>query len=223
MGEILTDVVDIKKEAVGYFQAILQTQLAGIEEVEVAQIAELVDQHCSDSEAFSLLAPFEAEEIRQALLSLPADKAPGLDGYTLEFYKKSWEIIGNDVVVVVQPFFLYGFLPQSINATILSLVPKHTNKETMSDYRLIACCNLMYKIISKAFANKLKRTLHVAIKPNQCAFVEGSLLLENVLLATELVKEYHKSMISFRCAIKLDISKTFDTVHWSFIVQLREP
>ena len=43
------------------------------------------------------------------------------------------------------------------------------------------------------------------------------MLLENVLLATELVKDYHKASTSYRSAIKLDISKAFDTVSWSFI------
>lgn len=64
---------------------------------------------------------------------------------------------------------------------------------------------------------RLKATLPEDIELNQCAFVEGRLLLENVLLATELVKDYHKDSVSSRSAIKLDISKAFDTVSWSFI------
>lgn len=44
------------------------------------------------------------------------------------------------------------------------------------------------------------------------------LLLENVLLATELVKDYHKESISSRSTLKLDISKAFDTVQWPFII-----
>lgn len=46
--------------------------------------------------------------------------------------------------------------------------------------------------------------------------MEGRLLLENVLLAIELVKDYHKPHVSSRAAIKLDISKAFDIVSWSF-------
>ena len=56
------------------------------------------------------------------------------------------------------------------------------------------------------------------IEPNQCAFVKGRLLLENVLLATELVKDYHKQSIQPRSILKLDISKAFDSVNWSFIM-----
>ena len=66
-------------------------------------------------------------------------------------------------------------------------------------------------------AHRPKSILPKAIEENQCAFVQGRLLLENVLLATELVKDYHKPQASSRSAIKLDISKAFDTVKWSFI------
>ena len=108
-------------------------------------------------------------------------------------------------------------MPRSTNATLLSLIPKTTEVERMTDYRPIACCNVVYKVISKIIARRLKTTHPSAIELNQCVFIKGRLLLENVLLATELVKDYHKPGISSRSAIKLDISKAFDTIQWSFI------
>ena len=114
-------------------------------------------------------------------------------------------------------------MPRSINATLLSLVPKTTEAERMQDFRPIACCNVLYKVISKILAKRLKATLPLAIDQNQCAFVKDKLLLENVLLATELVKDYHKLSVTSRSAVKLDISKAFDTVKWSFVeATLRE-
>ena len=44
--------------------------------------------------------------------------------------------------------------------------------------------------------------------------------MENVLLASELVKSYHKPMISSRCAVKIDISKAFDSVQLSFLLSI---
>ncbi|XP_019092278.1 PREDICTED: uncharacterized protein LOC109129106 [Camelina sativa] len=87
----------------------------------------------------------------------------------------------------------------------------------MKDYRPISCCNVIYKVISKILANKLKLLLPTFIAGNQSAFVKDRLLIENVLLATELVKDYHKGTISHRCAIKIDISKAFDSVQWPFL------
>lgn len=88
----------------------------------------------------------------------------------------------------------------------------------MKDFRPIACCNMLYKIISKLVANRLKKALPEMIELNQTAFVKDRLLLENIVLATELVKDYHKDSIPTRCAIKFDISKAFDTVQWEFIM-----
>ena len=50
-----------------------------------------------------------------------------------------------------------------------------------------------------------------AIEPNQSAFIKGRLLLENVLLASELVNGYHKTSSTNRAVVKFDISKMFDT------------
>lgn len=55
------------------------------------------------------------------------------------------------------------------------------------------------------------------IELNQSAFVKDRLLLERVLLSTELVKDYHRDSISFWSAIKFDISKAIDTVKWDFL------
>lgn len=90
----------------------------------------------------------------------------------------------------------------------------------MNDYRPISCCNVLYKVISKLIANRLKLVLPKFIAGNQSAFVKDRLLIENLLLATELVKDYHKDTISGRCAIKIDISKAFDSVQWSFVTNV---
>lgn len=42
--------------------------------------------------------------------------------------------------------------------------------------------------------------------------------MENLLLATEIVKDYHKEDISPRCVMKIDIAKAFDSVHWPFLL-----
>ncbi|XP_010412544.1 PREDICTED: uncharacterized protein LOC104698855 [Camelina sativa] len=156
-------------------------------------------------------------EIKKVLFSMPNDKSPGPYGFTAEFYKAAWGLIGAEFFLAVQSFFAKGFLPIGINSTILALIPKKTAVKEMKDYRPISCCNIFYKVISKILANRLKLVLPKFISGNQSAFVQDRLLIENVLLATELVRDYHKESVSGRCAIKIDISKAFDLVQWSFL------
>ena len=158
------------------------------------------------------------EEIKRVLFKMPGSKAPGPDGFTTEFFKESWAVIGKDIIVAVQSFFIMGFLPKGLNSTILTLVPKKTEAKGMKDYRPISCCNVLYKLISKILANRLKRILPKCISWNQSAFIKERLLMENVLLATEIVKDYHKEEISPRCTMMIDISKAFDSVQWPFLL-----
>lgn len=147
---------------------------------------------------------------------MPSNKSPGPDGFPCEFFKTTWPIIASDFTTAVQSVFKLGFLPKGINSTILALVPKKTDAQEMKDFRPIACCNVLYKVVSKILANRLKIILPKVIVENQFAFVKGRLMMENVLLASELVKDYHKDTTSPRCAMKIDISKAFDSVQWSF-------
>lgn len=107
--------------------------------------------------------------------------------------------------MAIQSFFLYGFLPKGLNTTILALIPKKTDARGMKDYRPISCCNVLYKVISKILANRLKGILPGFIAPNQSAFIKDRLLMENLLLASELVKDYHKEGISSRSTLKIGI------------------
>lgn len=89
----------------------------------------------------------------------------------------------------------------------------------MRDYRLIACCKVLYKVVLKILANMLKKLLPRIISDTQSAFMQGRLLMENVLLASELVKGYQKDTVSPRCVMKIDISKAFDSVQWDFFLK----
>jgi len=151
---------------------------------------------------------------------MPQHKSPGPDGYTVEFFKTAWPVLGRDLVIAIQSFFLKGFLPKGINTTILALISKKHEVSGMKDYRPISCCNVLYKIVSKLMANRLKEILPASIAPNQSAFIKDRLMMENLLLASELVKDYHKESISSRSALKIDISKAFDFVQWPFLINV---
>ena len=87
----------------------------------------------------------------------------------------------------------------------------------MKDYRPIACCNVVYKCITKVIANRLQPVLPHIINLGQSAFVKGMSIADNILLMQELVRNYHRDTGPPKCAIKIDFMKAYDSVDWDFL------
>ncbi|XP_028068678.1 uncharacterized protein LOC114271244 [Camellia sinensis] len=96
------------------------------------------------------------KEIINAFNSLKPNKAPGPDGYSAGFFKKSWEVVGKDVVVTIKSFFWSGELLQALNSTTIALIPKTPNAEKVGDFWPISCCNTLYICISKIIVDRIK-------------------------------------------------------------------
>ncbi|KAL0445599.1 UNVERIFIED_CONTAM: hypothetical protein Slati_1687800 [Sesamum latifolium] len=173
----------------------------------------------SIEEGNELILPITPMEIKEALFDISEDSAPGPDGYTLTFFKAAWSVIGDDICVAVAEFFVSGRLLKQLNATLLVLIPKVQLPVRVSEFRPIACCNVVYKAISKISVRRMQRVLHRLIDYSQNAFVPGRSIADNVLLAQELLAGYNQARLLQRCTIKIDIQKAYDSVNWDFMLE----
>lgn len=78
-----------------------------------------------------------------------------------------------------------GILPEFLHETILVLIPKKRDPKYVSDLRTITLCGVVYKIISKMLANRLKYILSKIISCNQSAFVPRQLITDNIMVSYE--------------------------------------
>jgi hypothetical protein len=170
------------------------------------------------------LAVFTKEEISSALHQMPPNKAPGPDGFSAAFFQHNWPAIQGEVSDAILHFLNIGQLEPRINCTNIALVPKLKNPANVSDFRPIGLCNVLYKMVSKVLANRLKEVLPSVISSNQSAFIPGRLITDNVLAAYETLHTMHTNMwskVGFM-GIKLDMSKTYDRVEWKFLEVVME-
>ncbi|GKB40141.1 ribonuclease H-like domain-containing protein [Tanacetum coccineum] len=157
------------------------------------------------------------EEIQRAMFDIGNDKAPAPDGYTSVFFKRGWDVIGNDVCNAIHDFFDNGQILKEINHTFLSLILKVTTPLKVTDYHPISCCNVIYKCISKILTNRIMEGIKEVVSENQSAFVSGRRISDNILITQELMHNYHRDRGPPRCAFKVDIQKAYDMVDWRFL------
>lgn len=147
-------------------------------------------------------------------------KAPGADGLHTGFFQYFWANVKVVVCGEVTKIFEERYVPEFLNETLISLIPKIPNPKSLSNYRPISLCNTIYKIVSKIVMGRLRPYLDKLISPNQAAFVRGRRRLDNVVIAQELLHSLDtkkkKGKVGFM-AIKVDLAKAYDRLEWSFI------
>ncbi|GJR85530.1 hypothetical protein Tco_0209541 [Tanacetum coccineum] len=156
---------------VSHYQEFLGTNMARDD----LYTEDLFSKKISNTTCSNMVRTVSDVEIKAAMFDIGDDRAPGPDGYTSAFLKKSWDIVGNDVCNAVRDFFTNGQLLKEINHTFIALIPKIIEgiKEVVSD--------------------------------NQSAFVLGRRISDSILITQELMNNYHRDRGPPRCAFKVDI------------------
>ncbi|KAK3183013.1 hypothetical protein Dsin_030299 [Dipteronia sinensis] len=161
----------------------------------------------------------ESDEVRSSVFDLSLTKAPGPDGFQAIFFQKLWSVIGKDFSDVCL-FILNDAAPiREFNFINVILIPKVHNPTSLNEFRPIALCNVVYKTVAKMLASRLKNLLQDLISPHQSAFIPGGQILDNVMVVFESLHSISqkKSGRKGLMALKLDMSKAYDRVEWSFL------
>ena len=81
------------------------------------------------------------------------------------------------MIDAVLDFLQSNNMEPDVNYTHIVLIPKVKKPEKMANFRPISLCNVIYKIISKVLANRLKLILPHIISPTQVHLYQVTLLL----------------------------------------------
>ena len=163
--------------------------------------------------------PFTEADILEALSQMHPTKAPGPDGLPTAFFQKHWASVSEGVIATCLHILNEGGNIAPLNHTFICLILKIAKPRTVMEYRPISLCNVIYRIIAKTIANRLKLILESVILPTQSAFVPNRLITDNIIVGYECLHKirHSKNKKNGLVALKLDISKAYDMVEWEFL------
>jgi hypothetical protein len=78
----------------------------------------------SPEEQTELAKPLDKHKVLEAVRASPKGKSPGIDGIPCEFYKEYWDIVGEDMVGVLNEVLQGGELSGTQKQGIIALIPK---------------------------------------------------------------------------------------------------
>ena len=78
-------------------------------------LSSFISKTISPGQALDLTRRVTGEEIRDTVFRMKPDKAPGPDGFSIDFFQKSWHIVGVEVVSAISSFFDCGRLLKELN------------------------------------------------------------------------------------------------------------
>ena len=173
----------------------------------------------SDEERDNMEGPLTYEECKKVLETFQNDKSPGEDGFTVEFYKFFFELLGHDLIASFNEAYEANELTISQRRGVITLIPKEDGSlMDLTNWRPITLLNVDCKIATKAIAKRVEASLPKLINHDQTGFIKGRYIGENIRLIIDAM-EYTKAHNIPGILVSLDFRKAFDSLEWPFIMR----
>lgn len=147
-------------------------------------------------------------------------KAPGPDGFTVEFRQKFWNLLGPLLLDVINKSFADGDLASSMKTSMTRLIFKKSGEiKDLKNWRPISLLNIDYKICSKSITLRLSKVLDSIIDPDQTCSVPGRSISNNVIMLRDVLDKIEQTDET-GILVSLDQEKAFDRVNRDFLMDL---
>ena len=116
---------------------------------DIEEVVQFTKQVVTKDMNSCLIRNFSKDEVEIALKQMAPLKASGPDGMPPIFFQHYWESIGDDVVKAMVSCLNSTSIETGLNHTFITLIPKVKSPEFIIEFRPIALCNILYKLVSK--------------------------------------------------------------------------
>ena len=212
-GRVTMDPKEMRSHAVSFYSDLFRA-----EECDSDCAAELLEglPQLSPEEKTSLDRELSFDELTEAVGQMASGKAPGLDGLTIDFFKRFWITVGRDLHSVLVECMDNGVMPTSCRRAALSLLPKKGDLALLKNWRPVALLCTDYKILSRAMSNRLTHCLDMIIQPDQTYCVQGRTIMDNLFLLRDVL-ELCKLYKLDTGIVSIDQQKAFDMVDHGYL------
>nr|XP_026429227.1 uncharacterized protein LOC113325233 [Papaver somniferum] len=128
-------------------------------------------------------------ETKNVVFGMDANSSPGPDGFPGSFFKFAWEIVGEDMIKVIQYCWRCRFIPKGLNSNFLFLLPKVKGAKRVDQFRPIGLANFSFKVITRIITTRLSRVVNQLVSSQQGAFIKGKTIHEKIVMASELINK----------------------------------
>jgi hypothetical protein len=214
---VITEQNHIADHIVNYYKNLFCTNPV----LQDSLLAEEVIPNLVSDEVNSILTMLPSkDEIKAAVFALNKDSAPGPDGFGAFFFQHYWDIVSKEVINVVLEFFTTSWILPGYNSNIIALLPKTPEASSIDQYRPIAMANFKFKVISKIIADRLASIMPSIISEEQKGFIHDRNIKDCLCIASEAANLLHNKSFGGNLALKIDITKAFDTLDWKFLLKV---
>lgn len=214
-GELQTSHKNIEGVMVQYFKGVTNENNPDIDQY-IKEITKNIPRMVYREDNFNLNKPVTEAKVGMVIKDMQNGKAPSPDGFNVDFFKACWNVFKQDILEVVEDSRRSKSILKALNNFFISMIPKQDSALIPDKFRPIALCNVIYKIISKILANRLKPLLPSLISGEQSGYVEGRQILDNIIQAHEVVHSL-TSKRQVGMIMQLDIAKAYDKLNWTYI------
>ena len=182
-------------------------------------LMETVNVKLTEEQKKELEKPITKEELKFAIQSMEANKAPGPDGIPVEFYDTFLPFIDDMILEIMNRIYVQQEdQPYSQKRGYIKLVYKKGIKYLIINWRGITLLCADYKIMTKVMALRLKKVLPwIIIEDQTCAVPERS-IYENLFIIRDIIAySNHKELPTY--IVAYDFQNAFDSVEHSYMIE----